>query len=72
MAKSKTAKTDDYRSLDEQGLTNLIADEESRLHRMRFSHAVNPMENPLAIRSARRRIAQLKTEQRSRQLAQTA
>ena len=66
MAKSKKAKVDDYRSLDDASLSNNIADEESRLTRLHFSHAVNPIENPLTIRTLRRRIAQLKTEQRQR------
>jgi len=66
MAKSKKAKVDDYRSLDDQSLNNTIADEEVRLQKVLFSHAVNPIENPLSIRGMRRRLAQLKTEQRSR------
>jgi large subunit ribosomal protein L29 len=37
-----------------------------QLKRMQFSHAVNPIENPLAIRAVRRTIARLKTEQRKR------
>lgn len=66
MAKSKKAKVDDYRSLDDATLSNTIADEEVRLTKLHFSHAVNPIENPLTIRTLRRRIAQLKTEQRKR------
>jgi large subunit ribosomal protein L29 len=66
MAKAKQAKADDYRSLDDQALTDHIQEEEVRLKKLRFSHAVNPIENPLSIRTLRRRIAQLKTEQRAR------
>lgn len=66
MAKSKKANVDEYRSLDDASLSNTIADEQSRLTRLHFSHAVNPIENPLTIRTLRRRIAQLKTEQRKR------
>lgn len=69
MAKSKKAKVDDYRSLDDATLSNTIADEEVRLQKLHFSHAVNPIENPLSIRGLRRRIAQLKTEQRKRAIA---
>jgi large subunit ribosomal protein L29 len=68
MAKENKSKADDYRSLDDQGLVHLIADEEMRMKKLQFSHAVNPIENPLSIRSLRRRIAQLKTEQRKRAL----
>lgn len=69
MAKSNKAKVDEYRSLDDATLSNTIADEQARLTKLHFSHAVNPIENPLSIRTLRRRIAQLKTEQRNRAIA---
>jgi large subunit ribosomal protein L29 len=68
MAKAKKAKVDDYRSLDDQALSDKISDEELRLKKLHFSHAVNPIENPLSIRQLRRNIAQMKTEQRKRAL----
>ncbi len=68
MAKATKAKVDDYRSLDDQALTAKIADEEVRLKKLHFSHAVNPIENPLSIRQLRRAIARMKTEQRKRAL----
>ncbi len=68
MAKAKKAKVDDYRSLDNEALNQKISDEEVRLKRTKFSHAVNPIENPLAIKTQRRAIARLKTEQRKRAL----
>ena len=69
MAKAKKAKkVDDYRSLDNDALMNKIGDEEMRLKKLKFSHAVNPIENPLTIRQLRRTIARMKTEQRKRAL----
>jgi large subunit ribosomal protein L29 len=68
MAKAKKAKVDDYRSLDNEALAAKIQDEEVRLKKLHFSHAVNPIENPLSIRHLRRSIAQMKTEQRRRAL----
>ena len=68
MAKAKKAKVDDYRSLDNETLNQKISDEEVRLKRTKFSHAVNPIENPLVIKTQRREIARLKTEQRKRAL----
>ena len=68
MAKAKEAKVDDYRSLDNEALNEKILDDEMRLKKTRFSHAVNPIENPLSIKTQRRAIARLKTEQRKRQL----
>jgi len=68
MADKKIVKKDDYRSLENDALDNLIGDEELRLKRIKFSHAVNPIENPLAIKTLRRQVARLKTEQRKREL----
>lgn len=68
MAKSKKANVDDYRSLDNEALTAKIAEEELRLKKLHFSHSVNPIENPLSIRSLRRAIARMKTEQHKRTL----
>ena len=69
MAKNKKADAHDYRTWDDQALANNIADEEMRMKKLQFSHAVNPIENPLSIRTLRRRLAQLKTEQTKRQLS---
>ena len=66
MAKAKQA--NDYQSLDNEALKARIGDEEMQLKRTRFSHAVNPIENPLSIKTQRRNIARLKTEQRKREL----
>jgi large subunit ribosomal protein L29 len=70
MAKSKkAANNEDYRSLSNEALNDKIGEESLRLKKTKFSHAVNPIENPMVIRSIRRTIATLKTEQRKRQLA---
>jgi large subunit ribosomal protein L29 len=68
MAKSKKAKVEDFRSLDAEALDNRIQDEEMRMKKLKFSHAVNPIENPLTIRQLRRTIARMKTEQRRKAL----
>ena len=68
MANAKKAKADEYRSLDNEALNEKISDEEIRLKKIKFSHAVNPIENPLAIKGMRREVARLKTEQRKRAL----
>jgi large subunit ribosomal protein L29 len=68
MAKSKKA-TEDYRSLTDEALNDKIGEESFNLKKMKFSHAVNPIENPMAIRGIRRQIARLKTEQHKRNLA---
>jgi large subunit ribosomal protein L29 len=35
---------------------------------MKFSHAITPIDNPVGIRTLRREIAQLRTEQTRKQL----
>ena len=69
MAKATKPKADDYRALDDNGLSDRISDNELQLKRLHFSHAVNPLENPQTIRAIRREIARLKTEQGSRKRA---
>ena len=69
MAKSKAAQVENLGALSIEALNDKIGEETLRLKKTKFSHAVNPIENPMIIRSIRRTIATLKTEQRKRQLA---
>jgi large subunit ribosomal protein L29 len=69
MAKSKAAQVENLSALSTEALNDKIGEETLRLKKTKFSHAVNPIENPMVIRSIRRTIATLKTEQRKRQLA---
>lgn len=66
MAKGK--KVEDLSSMDDQTLVDRISEEEMQLKKMKFSHAVNPIENPLSIRQLRREIARMKTELNKRKL----
>jgi large subunit ribosomal protein L29 len=65
MAKEKL----DLKSLSDLDIKSRIDEEESRLKKLKFSHAVSPLENPLTIRHLRKELARLKTEVRRRQLA---
>ena len=38
-----------------------IQEDEQRLKKLEFSHAISPLENPMSIRSLRKDIARLKT-----------
>ncbi|NCX96677.1 MAG: 50S ribosomal protein L29 [Chitinophagia bacterium] len=67
MANTKTAEKHSYKQLDNETLEAKIAEQELSLKRLKFSHAVNPIENPLSIKLLRREIARLKTESRARQ-----
>jgi large subunit ribosomal protein L29 len=58
----------DLKGFSEQELKEKISEEQLRLKKITFSHAITPIENPMSIRSLRRQIAQLKTELRKREL----
>jgi large subunit ribosomal protein L29 len=45
-----------------------ISEDELRLKKLEFAHAISPLENPVSIRGLRRDIARLKTELRKKQL----
>jgi large subunit ribosomal protein L29 len=67
-AKTKKSSKQDLRSLSAQDILKNIEDAELRLKRMKFSHAITPIDNPMGIRILRREIAQLRTEQTRKQL----
>lgn len=48
--------------LSDADLKSRIGSFEDQLSKMKISHSVSPMENPMQIRSIRRTIARLKTE----------
>lgn len=52
----------EIKALSVDQLKEQIAQEKERLLRLKFAHAVSPIENPLRIRAARKQIARLLTE----------
>ncbi len=67
------SKTVDFKksiqALNEQDLIARIQEDELRLKKLEFAHAISPLENPMSIRSLRREIARLKTELEKKQLS---
>ncbi|MEY3324870.1 MAG: hypothetical protein RLZ05_285 [Bacteroidota bacterium] len=63
--KIEFAKT--LQGMNEQDLRARLADDQQRLKKMEFAHAISPLENPMSIRSLRRDIARLKTAIKSKQ-----
>ncbi len=65
-------KTADYlksiKELNVSDLTARIKEDEMRLKKLEFAHAISPLENPVSIRGLRRDIARLKTELSKKQL----
>ena len=54
--------------LSEADLKAKIQEDELRLKKLHFAHAVSPLENPMNIRAVRKDLARLKTQLRSKQL----
>ncbi len=60
--------------MSDEDLRMKIKDDRENLLKMRFNHAISPMDNPLAIRNLRKEIARLNTELnvRTRAVSETA
>jgi large subunit ribosomal protein L29 len=56
------------KSMSEEDLKSRIAEDELRVKKLKFAHAVSPLENPMSIRDVRRDLAREKTELRKKQL----
>lgn len=67
------SKTVDFKksiqALNEQDLQARIQEDEMRLKKLEFAHAISPLENPMSIRGLRKEIARLKTELKKKQLS---
>lgn len=64
-------KTDFVKSLKELPVEDLqakIKEDELRMKKLTFAHAIAPLENPQSIRALRKDVARLKTELRKKQL----
>ncbi len=48
--------------MTDENLAARIKEDELRLKKLKFAHAVSPLENPMNIRALRRDLARLKTE----------
>jgi large subunit ribosomal protein L29 len=55
-------KKEEIKALSAEQLKDQITAEEARLLKLKFAHAVSPIENPMRIREARKLIARLHTE----------
>lgn len=62
-------KNSDIRSLSESEIAERLAAEQQNLTKLKFAHAISPIENPNKIKESRRFIARLKTILKAKQLA---
>jgi large subunit ribosomal protein L29 len=55
------------KEMNEQDLRARIQEDEMRLKKLEFAHAITPLENPMSIRALRKDLARLKTALKSKQ-----
>ena len=55
------------KDLSAEELTTKLFAEEENLRRLKFGHAISPIENPMRIGEARKTVARIKTELRAKQ-----
>lgn len=55
-------KNSEIKALTVEQLKQTLLEEQDRLLKLKFAHAVSPIENPMRIRNTRRLIARLMTE----------
>jgi large subunit ribosomal protein L29 len=68
MANKKFEFNKGLKDLNEDDLKSRIQEDELRLKKLEFAHAISPLENPMSIRALRRDVARLKTELKNRAL----
>lgn len=56
------------KDLSEADLKARIQEDELRLKKLEFAHAISPVENPMSIRNLRKDVARLKTELRKKEI----
>ena len=57
------------REMNESDLGARIREDEMRLKKLEFAHAITPLENPMSIRSLRKDLTRLKTVLKQKQAA---
>ena len=57
------------KEMSENDLNNRIIEDELRIKKLKFAHAVSPLENPMSIRDIRKDLARTKPKLRKKQLA---
>lgn len=61
---------EEIRALTQEELLEKLQGEKENYQRLRFAHAISPIENPMKLRSSRRLIARIQTEVSRRKLAE--
>ncbi len=61
-------KNSEIRALSLDEIQQKISGEEEAFNKLKFAHAISPIENPMKIKGSKKLIARLKTELRSKLL----
>jgi len=69
MANQKQDFNKSLKDLTDSDLKARIQEDQLRLKKLEFAHAISPLENPVSIRGLRKDVARLKTELQKRALA---
>jgi large subunit ribosomal protein L29 len=62
----------ELKNLTQVELQDKLQDERGTLNKLRFNHAVSPIDSPMQLRSKKKEVARILTELRKRELANTA
>ena len=61
-------KYEEIKALSLEELKDRMATEKENLQKLKFAHAISPIENPMRIRETKKLVARLATELRSKEL----
>lgn len=61
-------KYEEIKALSLEELKDRTATEKENLQKLKFAHAISPIENPMRIRETKKLVARLATELRSKEL----
>ena len=68
MANKKYDFNKGLKDLNVADLNARVTEDQLRLKKLEFAHAISPLENPMSIRGLRKDIARLKTELKKKEL----
>lgn len=68
MANTKVEFNKGLKDMTVTDLQARIQEDQLRLKKLEFAHAISPLENPMSIRGLRKDIARLKTELKKKQM----
>jgi large subunit ribosomal protein L29 len=63
-------KNSEIKGLSLEELRGKLTTEKEGLAKLKFAHAITPIENPMRLKSAKKLVARLSTEIRAKELAQ--